>query len=832
MNKLKRPLSILLAITMVLSMGITGAFATDAPLDNLYDYLESEAYASSYDVEFDVGDQEETDAITPEAFGEETAPSSRMIAPRVPTSINVTTSADASDVVSPNDEITVTVNFGSVLAPNGEPIAIWATNGAEILINDITDVRFSAGGELRPIRDIATGDGVVRFMSGPPVSGLLANQLTFSIQAPPSAGDFTLTVRVGLETATINPASNFAQRTFRVGSHFTVNTTLDVVNRNQLFEVYGEIDFDDVFLVGMKIYNRDTGVNAFEATTLDLGTALDIANGTYSMGLFSFDSSHAAGIYVVETTIVDSGGYDNIATARTYIELVIPELITVNTTLDVVGENEPFEVYGEIDFDDVLLVAMRIYNRGTGANVFEAITLQNPEAALDVVNGTYSMGSFVLDASHAAGIYVVEVVIVDSNENEVLPTARREIEHVKSVSVPLITRLNLSNHIGDINQDNRTITFAIEPDALDYRGALVGVLDMEADGHNSLHFDVWGGAWDGLVSQGTDGAGIWHSDRVWIPGFEQYYYTIEFEVVTTARITRLNLGSHVGEIDSDNRTITFTVYESDVRYDGMIGGTLDFAAGSSSLLYFRVGAWEGPLANGAGAWVTSGNEVWPAPNGLQYEVVVVVRPDPIPTPDYHIVTIRAVHVDTGEELIEATTQQHAFGSSFAVVSPSISGHRLAGALVNGNRITTNPRNIRVNADGASSEVVFEFYAPTEFNVRISAELVGAWRWPEGGYTSGNYGFVSIDATIEAGRMITISPSILGFGNNYNVNFMTLVFAEDRQVFRCYDGARANEQIHLIVDRDLYIFMHVTNQRLLGNFADWGGVFYVTWPSPW
>ncbi|MCL2227489.1 MAG: hypothetical protein FWB97_07675 [Oscillospiraceae bacterium] len=81
------------------------------------------------------------------------------IQPRVAVGIDMFTDADGYAEVEANEVISVTVGFRSILAPNGEPITIRATNGAEILVTDIGDVQFKANGVPAPIRDLAVGDG-------------------------------------------------------------------------------------------------------------------------------------------------------------------------------------------------------------------------------------------------------------------------------------------------------------------------------------------------------------------------------------------------------------------------------------------------------------------------------------------------------------------------------------------------------------------------------------------------------------------------------------------------------------------------------------------------
>ena len=138
----------------------------------------------------------------PASLVEEDISATSTIAPRLAVGIDMFTDSDPSGKVGTGDEISVTIRFRSMMAPNGEPFTIRVTDGAEILIADVSDVAFKANGVSAPIRDVVVGDGVVSFMSGPPANTPLQNEITFSIKAPPSAGDFKLSVMIGLPSTT------------------------------------------------------------------------------------------------------------------------------------------------------------------------------------------------------------------------------------------------------------------------------------------------------------------------------------------------------------------------------------------------------------------------------------------------------------------------------------------------------------------------------------------------------------------------------------------------------------------------------------------------------
>ena len=164
-----------------------------------------------------------------------------MITPRVAVQISMSTDVDQLDDVRPNTEITATVTWKSVLASAGEPITIQVSNGAEILINNEADVAFKANGVSAAIKSVNRNDvgDVVTFTSGRPATSPLENDITFKIKAPSTMGDFNMSVKIGSESTPNNPLTNYSEREFFV-SPLTVETTRDVIDDVEPFEVFGE----------------------------------------------------------------------------------------------------------------------------------------------------------------------------------------------------------------------------------------------------------------------------------------------------------------------------------------------------------------------------------------------------------------------------------------------------------------------------------------------------------------------------------------------------------------------------------------------------------------
>lgn len=146
--------------------------------------------------------------------------------------------------------------------------------------------------------------------------------------------------------------------------------------------------------------------------------------------------------------------------------------LKVDTSLDVIKENESFEVFGTVVFDDTLMIAMEIRNKSTGEIAFDSTTTTVSS------DGKYSMGSFSFNESHATGKYIVEVLLLDSSYNPV-STAKKEIELVKSI-IPIsmdyrdiASGQSLSSHIMEFEYGS---SVTLSPKLVFTGYELVGVL--------------------------------------------------------------------------------------------------------------------------------------------------------------------------------------------------------------------------------------------------------------------------------------------------------------------------------------------------------------------
>lgn len=273
---------------------------------------------------------------------------SAMISPHMAVQISMTTDAGPNNEVQGGDEINAVVTWRSVMAPAGEPITIQVTDGAEILINSEEDITFSADGLPAPVNSIVRSpDGnMVTFMSGIPATSPAENQLSFAIKAPSNAVNFGLSVKIGADAIPANPATNFVQQEFSVKA-LLVSTSLDIIFGDTAFDIYGEVNYEDAFMIAMEVRNKETGDIAYGTTTMDLNNS-----GNNLLGTFAFDNSHPAGIYVVEAMLLDSS-FVPVATEikeiehRKYSEVPISYKYVVSDTGEIIDSHTVMYNYGD-----------------------------------------------------------------------------------------------------------------------------------------------------------------------------------------------------------------------------------------------------------------------------------------------------------------------------------------------------------------------------------------------------------------------------------------------------------------------------------------------------
>lgn len=303
-----------------------------------------------------------------------------------------------------NDEIIVTVRWRSVPAPAGSPFTITATNGAEILIHDQSDIAFYAAGSPGTINNLVAEGNVVTFRTSTPAVTPLENEIRFTIQSPSASGEFSLSVKIGLPGSEPISGRNFIERSFEASAGFFVDTSYDLIIGDMPFDIFGEIGRTNisgtVYMVIINVIHTDYGNMEIER--------VGFANpdGSFMKEGVTFPSNAPEGIYVVLAMLLDSGG-NIIDTAEREIEYARPlPTITINSTHDTVYVGEEFVVYGEVSFDGLDMI-MLLINDTNGEPV------NNPEFNFDVPDsGEFAFDSWSFSDSHLPGVYTIAVYAI------------------------------------------------------------------------------------------------------------------------------------------------------------------------------------------------------------------------------------------------------------------------------------------------------------------------------------------------------------------------------------------------------------------------------------
>jgi hypothetical protein len=506
------------------------------------------------------------------------------IAPLVAVQISMSTSADQVSDVDVEEIIGITLRWKSVLATSGEPITINVTNGAEILITDENSVEFLAGGNPLSVKDVIVNPSkdVVKLKTASITASNMDNELIFQIKAPSNAGNFEVSTKIGLDNTPINAMTNYVERTFSVvGSNLYATISPEVVIGTMTFDIWGNTGLtnanDFEVMASYKVTHQGTGTDVFE-----YGDFIN-SDGTFSYGPFSFFNENAPyGIYDIEISLFDVTTFaETIITKQ--IEYVIPTeaSITVDSSFDVVEGDTSFNIYGDVDYYDALRIAMKISNKITGVIVFEGTTD-------NLSDGNYSIGSFSFDDSDDEGIYVIEVVLIDSDINEV-GYATKEIEHTKSIVEPLVPTIDsvggqsgeiMAYESGDVTFPITTSNIPNETYEVTLLGAPSGVTGSAIIYNNigTLSLDT-----DTSVSSGNHmfDFSIATSDGVAIKNVTLYVG----ELITPLVPTIDSVGSQLGEIIGTG-DVTFPITTSNIQdgtYTVTLSGTPSGVKGSVTI---------------------------------------------------------------------------------------------------------------------------------------------------------------------------------------------------------------------------------------------------------
>jgi hypothetical protein len=354
-------------------------------------------------------------------------PASTMAArsPRMAVKTTMTTNATSTGEINPNDMLTATVTWNSILSPSGDPITIRTTNGAKIMINNPADVTFKADGTASPVGAITSNatDSEVSFQSGPVVSSPLTNQITFNVK-PPANGDFNLSVMIGMTSTTEQADINFVEKTFTVANLFTIETSDETIVGNMPFEIFGETGYTNStnFMVGISVNNKDSNTEFIQ------NSKYIETDGSYKINNLMFPATAPTGTYVVTAMLLDQS-LATIGTIEKEIEYIASSLI-LDPVSDLISGDKPVAVSGQASFTDVAMVSGVIVDKSTDTPIHNFPVITNIAA-----DGTFDLGEYTFSNSAAVGTYILKVTALDS-AGVPLATTTKEFRYVKSINEP------------------------------------------------------------------------------------------------------------------------------------------------------------------------------------------------------------------------------------------------------------------------------------------------------------------------------------------------------------------------------------------------------------
>lgn len=310
------------------------------------------------------------------------------IMPRSSMKILMETSVDGQEDLSGMQDIDVTVTWQESMAVK-EPVKIAVTEGAQILIDDVSDVVFKTAGTQKDISDLTIEDGIVKFMSGQAARGSVCT-LDFKVKAPLVAGEFNISTKVAAENAP-NTRSNYIEKTFNVTSGLTIETTAETVYGDIPFDVFGQVYYvsqqeTPELTVTLDVYNEDTGEMVYELTGADYPT-----ENKYTIGDLVFPDYCVDGNYVVQITLSD--GWDYIGTISKTIKYVKSKDCKI-TVKDVIrGES------GEESAEDTVYTREFTYEIGTEIDAIQPKTVENA-SVVSVSMSPENITSLVVGEDH------------------------------------------------------------------------------------------------------------------------------------------------------------------------------------------------------------------------------------------------------------------------------------------------------------------------------------------------------------------------------------------------------------------------------------------------
>ncbi|MCL1884355.1 MAG: hypothetical protein FWF81_11485, partial [Defluviitaleaceae bacterium] len=336
------------------------------------------------------------------------------IEPFMTLQIEMETSADSTLQADGGEVVEVTIWWQRAFIDAVEPVAIWATNDAEVDLSSFSFATYNRDRNLinnGTVSNIVSDGNAIRLTTSAPAMMQSWNRLSFYVTAPIDRNNFTLSIKVGSE-GTPNDERNFISRTFSIPGWLTVTTCVaeydNIVMGSTPFTVFVESGLNLGDMVIIRFVHTESNIAIFDMQTIG---ELD-SNGNLSESVV-FPDTAPAGIYLIQVFVIcNSSGEPFLADTTVELQRPAPS-ITLYTSLAVVDVNELFIISGEVhNFDDAYSALVRVidYNR-------QLVVREDYTNFFD--NGRFSFNPFYFPDRFADGIYYIQGLLLCSDQEMV-----------------------------------------------------------------------------------------------------------------------------------------------------------------------------------------------------------------------------------------------------------------------------------------------------------------------------------------------------------------------------------------------------------------------------
>jgi len=223
------------------------------------------------------------------------------------------------------DEVEVTVSFKET-SQRRTPFTIEVNNGAEILVDSISDIHFVTNNVTVSIDfcEISPDRSTLTLRTGT-CQALKNSYFTFYVKAPLTYANFTV------NAYSDNRSEYNGSRTVSVRTGLSIIAP-PVVNDVDLFTIYGTAEWKNGLPEGAYVFIDIVDLYDPEVFFVESQSNADVTNGTYTTGnTMHLTSNLPEGNYLIRAFLVDPTTWDFIGYAERIVEYVVrPDVLRVS----------------------------------------------------------------------------------------------------------------------------------------------------------------------------------------------------------------------------------------------------------------------------------------------------------------------------------------------------------------------------------------------------------------------------------------------------------------------------------------------------------------------